>query len=303
MPGIGSTRKLVLDHFASERFNPQLLFGHESSDAWAIVYDIASSRPDLFIYGRDDGFDSFAFGEFISELETALASEGVFPDGKLWVPPSPGVLVSPPSDWGGVSPVNPAQLSEAATKYLKQPAWQNNRADWIFMSAFLFDSLARVYDATMSNAGGSKGLAYVFSGGDVTKMLFWRLGLGVSGFVLRWLLVPLIVALIWYRNDGADVGQTWLWLLGTWAAYAVIRLATLPVRVLHKRKRGKLVQSMLEKLGRLERAYVSVNTGVFSPTVMKTELQAINAEGVPVPGAVFAIMDRAIQRDSAVFAR
>jgi hypothetical protein len=202
-----------------------------------------------------------------------------------------------------VSPVHPDQLSDAAAKYLKQPAWQTNRADWILLSAFLFDALARTYDTTMSNPGGLPDWSYTFAGGNLAKMVLWRLGLSVTGFALRWLLVPGIVAIVAYRAGGFDIGQGWLWLLGVWAVYAAVRIATFPARFIRNRRRTKAVHSMIEKLGRLERIYVSINGGVFNPTVMKSDLLALNAEGVPVPAPVFAILDRTIQRDPAVFAR
>lgn len=164
-----SVHTLVRNHLASQQFNPESVFGPDSSDAWAIIRDIASCRPDLFAE-TDGAFDCFDFGEFVSDLEAALTWGGSFPAGKLWIPPASSALTSRPEGWGDVSPVHPDQLSDAAAKYLKQPAWQTNRADWILLSAFLFDALARTYDTTMSNPGGY-----------VADAVLWRRSVKASG--------------------------------------------------------------------------------------------------------------------------
>ena len=66
--------------------------------------------------------------------------------------------------------------------------------DWYLLNGLIFDTYARCFHALVSGELlGHIPLAYVLAGRNIEKTVWYKLGIGVAAFSLRWLLAPVIM--------------------------------------------------------------------------------------------------------------
>src|SRR3546814_18937527 len=70
---------------------------------------------------------------------------------------------------------------------------QSNTLEWFILQGYLFDSMARLRrDAMNGSLFGMTNWAYIFSKANAESAVFWRAGLELTKFALRWLLLPAV---------------------------------------------------------------------------------------------------------------
>jgi hypothetical protein len=182
-------------------------------------------------------------------------------------------------------------LLEVASGYLSNPEGRTNRLDWIFLDAIVFEELdAYANKVITTRAGTGFNWATIFSPRNQLQyfglsVLFWVLGILFS------YVAPLALAYYLYTSAhpiGAAVTA------GIWALLLAWRVITYPLRWQARRKARKLVKHLID-------LYTILGDSTISPTHWKKMLETAAAEGVVLDGAVFTIIDRAIDRDPTAF--
>jgi hypothetical protein len=209
-----------------------------------------------------------------------------------------------PEEWRDASPINVEDLDAATARYLDRPWLQINHLEWYILRAFLLDGVLRLSDGIRSgNAFDDPGLlrplAYELSGGKLFRGLWWRTGLIVAGFALKWIFLPAIAALAYYYYDNIVAA---LWILGVFAVLVVLRIVLLPRRFMNRRESKRKHEVLADKLEKCVLLYRSADVSTVNPTrLLEKAREAEKTSGVLVRPAVFSILDRAITRDPAVF--
>src|SRR3546814_16831656 len=99
----------------------------------------------------------------------------------------------------------------AVIRYFERPWMQSNTLEWFILQGYLFDSMARLRrDAMNGSLFGMTNWAYIFSKANAESAVFWRAGLELTKFALRWLL----------RSEERRVGKECVSTCRTrWSAY------------------------------------------------------------------------------------
>lgn len=142
-------------------------------------------------------------------------------------------------------------------------------------------------------AFGTINWAYVFGGGSQEKMLFWRVGLAIAKFCLRWLALPGVAGLLYYWGY---VGAA-KWVLGGYGVYIAFHIVLFSWRYMNRRRLRKQYADLEGKLKRLIQIYQSVDASTLNPTRLREQIADLEKEETFFKPAVYAILDRAIQRD------
>jgi hypothetical protein len=220
------------------------------------------------------------------------------PDNKFWYGFHDSQLIENPEEWTGASPIDSSRLYMATARYLERPWMQVNLLDWYILNGFVLDELLRLADGIKSGSSiGSINWAYILSGGKYLKTLWWKFVLGAAKFALSWLLLPALAALAYYLGYKTVAN----WTLGLFGLVVVIRVILLPARYVGRRARKRQMGELSDKLKRLIQIYQSCNASTLNPKLLRERiLEAERTEALIKP-AVYAILDRAITRDPAVF--
>lgn len=242
------------------------------------------------------------------ELELASSTGERFPAsddpkenaGRLWLAPGSFQILHKPSNWLGVSPVNEQSLDEAIAEYLKRPWLQHNLIDWAAIGGAMFNSWAhRRLDVISGLAFGEIDWAALFSGGEQTRMIIWKCVLVVVAFLARWFLPPLVIgALIYtqYQLAAKVIG-------GAWALYIIYRIVSWPARRRYRREKEEKLEKYESELKALARMYVLWDCEIVNPTRFKQLVLEAESAGCALLPFVHSLLDRAIERDPAVFIR
>ena len=220
-------------------------------------------------------------------------------EGWIWFQPTLDCLKFRPDSWWDASPVNKSQLDAATVRYLQRPWMQLNLLDWYILNGYVFDELARVSDSIKSGeAIGIINWAYLFSGGDFEKTIYWRAAFQLLKFVARWILGPAVIILVFYFG----YQQVANWLAVFYGLYLLIQVAFFPRRYLRRKAVQKQLNDLEDKLRRLINVYQSSSVEIFNPSRLRELIAKTESEEVFFRPAVYSILDRAIERDAAVFA-
>ena len=213
-------------------------------------------------------------------------------------------VINRPEAWRDVSPVDARDLDHATARYLKRPWMQSDRIDWILINAFIFDTLARWATSLTRTAPWS-----------LRSDRFDRY------FVTFWLSIPLVMLVAYlFEGDVAALGYGTIYgvaVRGISAIWAVLTLlwivfCTAYVVYLSVSARQKLISYLWHGLpsGRrvnkarvirlLRRLYTVSSHETINPSRLREQLVAAEEEGIMITPAVYALVDRAVQRDAAV---
>ena len=219
--------------------------------------------------------------------------------GWIWFKPTVNNLNHRPDTWEDVSPVNSSSLDSVTARYLQRPWMQLNLLDWYILNGYVFDEAARLADAIKSGqAIGIINWAYIFSGGNIEKTLYWRVAFEISKFLARWILTPAIIIAVYY------VGYHGIakWIAIPYGIYVIIHVALFPRRYLRRKALTKELEEYESKLNALIGVYQSSSPEIFNPCRLRDLIARTESEEVLLRPAVYSILDRAINRDAAVFA-
>ena len=220
--------------------------------------------------------------------------------GVLWQQPSHHDINTQPESWTHVTPVSKSALSRTVAEYLKNDWLQHNLIDWAVINASLFTEIADLGEGIKSGQlFGKMNWAYILAGNVLEKRILVEAGFSIARFVLRWVLPPLTIgAFVYfdYETPAKVVG-------GLWGVYLLYRLLTIPARWRASKARERGARAYEESLEGLMVAWLFTNSEVINPTRLKDLLKEADqkGKGSTVPAVVYSIVDRAIDRDPAVF--
>src|SRR3546814_1671748 len=104
---------------------------------------------------------------------------------------------------------------------------QSNTLEWFILQGYLFDSMARLRrDAMNGSLFGMTNWAYIFSKANAESAVFWRAGLELTKFALRWLLLPAVAGALFFAGREEEAS----WAAGVAAAWFGWSLLTHPLR-------------------------------------------------------------------------
>ena len=146
---------------------------------------------------------------------------------------------------------------------------------------------------------GKTNWAYIFSENKLEKQLLWGLGLALLGFLVRWIIPPaaaIALLVLKYETAAAFLG-------GSWAVYVLLRFVGLIVGWGKRRAQRTEVKNYTKMLDALISVWLFTNSNVINPTRLRELLVETDQRGVGfcVPSVVYSLVDRAIERDAAVF--
>jgi hypothetical protein len=199
-------------------------------------------------------------------------------------------------------------LQEEAIKYLRRPWMENEDLERIVTDALMFATVTAFGEELKQYAPGVSifglNLAYFSAKGNIMKMMWKRTQYRLTAQIVKvavFLGVP--IAAGWYFfNKGY---QDWVVLGGI--AYGTVLAVVVLYKVLRRLFRGKpksvfeKYDDYLELLGELWVTYDLLKGRVVSPTLLKERLLDAAKKGAVWPGAIFSILDHAIQRNPAVW--
>src|SRR3546814_15026731 len=93
----------------------------------------------------------------------------------------------------------------AVIRYFERPWMQSNTLEWFILQGYLFDSMARLRrDAMNGSLFGMTNWAYIFSKANAESAVFWRAGLELTTFALRWLLLSAVAGALSFPGRGGE---------------------------------------------------------------------------------------------------
>jgi hypothetical protein len=176
---------------------------------------------------------------------------------------------------------------------------QLNQIDWYILNAFVFHNFACLMEDFKSGKSlGRFNWAYLFAGGKFMKTILYKSVFYCVKLIARWILVPVVVALLYFYFHREEVA---IWVAIPYAIYILIHIILSPKRLLEERSQRKKEDEIGKKIQRLEQIYYCVKATTFNPTRLREQIISAENEGVILKPVVYSILDRAIQRDPAVF--
>ena len=140
--------------------------------------------------------------------------------------------------------------------------------------------------------------AYIYSGGNIEKTFYWRAAFEISKFVARWILTPAIIIAVYY----VGYHEIAKWTAIPYGIYVIIHAAFFPRRYLRRKALTKELEEYESKLKALIGVYQSSSPEIFNPSRLRDLIARAESDEVLLRPAVYSILDRAIDRDPAVFA-
>lgn len=221
-------------------------------------------------------------------------------NGTIWWVQSHHNINTQPDHWEHFSPVSESELNQATASYLEKPWLQHNFIDWAIISASLFNQVVELSNGLRSGQLlGKINWAYIFSENKLEKQMLWGVGLSLVGFLVRWIIPPaaaIALLVLNYETAAAFLG-------GSWAVYVLLRFVGLIVGWGKRRARRTEVKNYTEMMEALIVVWLFTNSNVINPTRLRELLVETDQRGVGfgVPSVVYSLVDRAIERDAAVF--
>lgn len=247
-------------------------------------------------YSANKILEDIQFG-LLSHVTSEWREENV---GTLWYVQSHHNVNTRPDNWTHCSPVGASRLVQATASYLEKPWLQHNFIDWAIINASLFNEFVSLNDDLKSGLLlGKINWAYLIAGEVFEKQVLWEVGLALLGFLVRWIVPPAaVIALLIldYKKAAAILG-------GLWAIYVLLRFVGLIVGWGERRVQRTQVKKNTEMLDALIAVWLFTNSDVINPKRLREILVEADQRGVGfgVPAVVYSLVDRAIERDPAVF--
>ena len=132
--------------------------------------------------------------------------------------------------------------------------------------------------------------AYLYSSGQ-------RAAFQISKFVARWILGPVTIVVVYYA--GYQEIATWIGI--PYGIYILIHIAFLPRRYLRRKARGNELKNLGDKLNGMMSVFQSSSVEIFNPSRLRDLIAKTESEEMLFRPAVYSILDRAVERDAAVF--
>jgi hypothetical protein len=236
----------------------------------------------------------------IDQVVAALRSYWIdAPADKIWSPVDPHIAISrKPDGWTEASPVDAVSLHEAAVQYLDEPWMQLNMIDWYILNGFIYDALVRTSAVIMSEkTSAPSDRENILPRTNIFNMVYGKSSQELIKAVLCWILIPgTIFSLYYFGNDTLAK-----WALLPYTIYMAIYLLKLPEKLSRFRNAKQNSCDLVQKQNRLMQLYQLVSSSTFNPSRMKEQITENERCGVQFDPVIHAVLEKAIQRDAAVF--
>ena len=218
--------------------------------------------------------------------------------GVIWFNPTLNKINFRPDSWRDASPVDKTALDSATARYLGCPWMQLNLLEWYILNGYIFDETARLADSIKSGeAIGYINWAHLFSSGNLEKTIYWGTAFRILKFLARWVLGPSIIVAAYF----AGYQEVAKWAAIFYGIYISVHIAFFPRRFLRRRTLRNELKELEDKLHALVNVYQSSSVEIFNPSRLREIIARTESEEVFFRPAVYSILDRAIERDAAVF--
>ena len=237
----------------------------------------------------------------LAEALTANVKERT--PGLIWSAPKFDDLGGPEADskkqnWSEPSPVNRSMLDKAAAAYLDRPWMQLNFLDWCILNGYIFDEVASTaVEAKPGPTAQTVDWAYLFSEGDYGRNVLWRIAFKLSEFLIRWIVIPLAILLIYYWESQ----EAATWLASLYTLYLVVHVAISPRDQLDRRSIASRINEH-KRIHDLIGIYRNSSVDVVHPARLLDLISSAERHNAVFRPAVYSILDRAIARDGTVLA-
>lgn len=228
------------------------------------------------------------------ELHEALHQYGAYDVAKpratyVWRHKTPDPLRADDKSRGFA--IDRSSLVALAARYVSQPNVQTDAMDWLFMDSLVFAELDAFSEQVMSGTlFGTVNFAYILAERNAAKFYAYSLVFSILFFAVRYLALPALAFYLAAKGHDGWAGMIFV----AWIVYVLLRfIGFLPRR----RARNKA----LELMTLMNDAYGNLGSSVISPTRLRDSLWKAADAGVVWDGAVFALADRVIARDSTAF--
>jgi hypothetical protein len=200
-------------------------------------------------------------------------------------------------------------LREEARKYLLRPWMENEQLEWVIVDALTFSTVTGFGEEIKQHAPGlvsvlGLNMAYFSAKGNVNKMMWKRVQYGLTKFAIKLAVFiggPIAVGwYLWnvgYQDQVSIAGAIYIGLLFLYFAYRFLRW------IFGKKQQPELekYEEYLDTLNHMMTAYDILGGAVISPTAFREGLLDTARKGAAWPGAIFSILDHAIQRNPAIW--
>ncbi len=221
------------------------------------------------------------------------------PTDKIWSPVDPHIASSKkPDGWTEASPVDAVSLHDAAIQYLDEPWMQLNMIDWYILNGFIYDALVRTSALIMSEkTAAPSNRENILPRTNIFNMAFGKSSQELIKAVLYWILIPGMIFSLYYFGNETLAKLA----LIPYTIYMAIYLLKLPENLYRFRNAKQDFCDLVQKQNRLMQLYQLVSASTFNPSRMKEQIADNERCGVQLDPVIHVVLDRAIQRDAAVF--
>ena len=262
---------------------------------------IPKVRSNSFVFNERQYWQILSMAEqMIDRIVTALRAYWIdAPADKIWSPVEPHIALSRKSDgWTEASPVDAVALHDAASQYLEEPWMQLNIIDWYIIGGFIYDALLRTSALILAEkTSGPSGRENILPGANMFNSDFDKLGGALITSIVSFILIPALIFCLYYF--GHEILAKWALL--PYTIYMAIYLLKLPEKLSRFRHAKPDSCNLVQKQNRLMQLYQLVSAPTFNPSRIKEQIAENERCGVQLDPVIHVVLDKAIQRDAAVF--
>ncbi len=189
-------------------------------------------------------------------------------------------------------------LLDVVASYLGRPWLQHDEIDWIFLDSLIYAEIERFRESVYKGeVTGKTNWFYLLAEGDIEKSLWMRWKWEIGLWALRYLIpISAIGTLLYLEFEKSAMA------LGIiYAVYQLGRLVLWPRRYFQKKQLQEKLNETEKVSKRIFSVYHFCQLPILSPSTLREQLRICEKENISFNGAVYAIVDRILARDKAVF--
>jgi hypothetical protein len=273
------------------------------SSQFRLIFEqlIPKVRSDSFVFNERQYWQKLSIAErVIDHIVSSLRAYWIdAPADMIWSPVAPHLAtINRPDYWSEASPVDAVSLHEAAAQYLEDPWMQLNIIDWYILNGFIYEALLNTSALNeTNNASAQFGKENIIPGAKLLDSVFDKVGKELTISILSWILIPAVILCLYFL--GHETAASWVLL--PYTIYMAIYLLSLPEKLSSLRKTKQNSCDLTQKEYRLSQLYQFVSASTFNPSIIKDQIVENERCGIQLDPVIYVVLDKAIQRDAAVF--
>jgi hypothetical protein len=262
---------------------------------------IPKVRNDSFVINERQYWQKLSTAErVIDHVVAALRAYWIdAPADKIWSPVDPHLAISQkPDRWTEASPIDAVSLHEAAAQYLEEPWMQLNIIDWYIINGFIYDALLRTAASIITDKiSASSDRESILPGTNIFNSVSDRPDRALITSIMSFILIPAVIFSLYYFGHETLAK----WALLPYTIYMAIYLLSLPEKLSRLRKREQDSCDLFQKQNKFSHLYQFVSASTFNPSRIKEQMAENERCGIRLDPMIHVVLDKAIQRDAAVF--